>query len=75
MLCVILGTPGGGTDLEGVGSYNVSDVSHQSDFCSSLPPPPPAHTVPRSGASHIQGSGCVAPVSLCRAEMASRAVY
>lgn len=41
MLCVILGTPGGGTDLEGMGSYNVSDVSHQSDFCSSLPPPPP----------------------------------
>lgn len=43
MLCVILGTPGGGTDLEGVGSYNVSDVSHQSDFCSSLPPPPRPH--------------------------------
>lgn len=41
MLCVILGTPECGTDLEGMGSYNVSDVSHQSEFCSSLPPRPP----------------------------------
>lgn len=41
MLCVILGTPGCGSDLEGMRPYNGSDVSHQSDFYSSLPAPLP----------------------------------